>query len=186
VGSVIKNQINSSISVYCDDIILSSNSYEKLQEEVDLIMQAMIRANFEVNLEKSHYPNKSATLFNIVITNRNLYFTEERMRKFQIKSNSFFEFVLRSEVLKSLKFLDQMLAYISSINAVQGEQFEAWLYTNPIYKYYKQYVNKKDYRKWKVVRKEETRLETSIVSEPPPPQSKIEKLSSWLSSKINK
>src|SRR5690606_10700995 len=72
------------LSVYMDDIILSSDDFELLQNTMDLIRSASIRSRFPINSSKLQPAAKSVTVFNIIMRQEELRITPDRIRKFRI------------------------------------------------------------------------------------------------------
>ncbi|WP_206483418.1 reverse transcriptase domain-containing protein [Thalassotalea sp. G2M2-11] len=70
------------ISVYMDDIVLSSNSKQELLEQMELLKDAARRSHFSLNVEKESPPADSVVAFNIELSHSFLKITDSRMVKF--------------------------------------------------------------------------------------------------------
>lgn len=71
------------VSVYMDDIILSSDSTAALNEQLDIIEKTAIRSNFPLNKTKQEGPSASITVFNIYMAHNSLRLTDERLTTFE-------------------------------------------------------------------------------------------------------
>lgn len=104
------------VSVYMDDIIVSSNDMQALQESMDEILAAATRSRFTISQAKMQSPSDSITVFNVILTAGLLKITPGRLREFQI-------------ALKEAESLDQIngvLNYVRSINPAQIALLTSW------------------------------------------------------------
>ena len=93
------------ITVYMDDITISSNSQAAISSAIDQLIAAAHLAGFDFNPEKMQMTSPSVTSFNIEFGSGSMSITSERMRQFE-KS-----FLDGNEYQKH-----GILSYISSIN----------------------------------------------------------------------
>ncbi|BFL83827.1 hypothetical protein LFREDSHE_22770 [Shewanella baltica] len=81
------------MTVYMDDILLSSKSATSLQTWYDNLIMAADRSKFLVNLDKSHGPSNKTTVFNITLSHRDMKVDERRfetfMEEYQKSDNPF-------------------------------------------------------------------------------------------------
>lgn len=109
INTAYKNNIFK-VSVYVDDIVISSNNLQSLTTLYDNIIEAAIYSKFLINFDKSSKPGEKTTCFNIELKKDHLLITEERMSKFietLVKSNNHYQ-------------KEGILNYISSINIEQS------------------------------------------------------------------
>lgn len=71
------------VSVYVDDIIISSDTIEKLKAAEELVKVSAIKAGFELNSLKQQGPSQEINSFNIDISKQGLKISESRMNLFQ-------------------------------------------------------------------------------------------------------
>jgi hypothetical protein len=133
LGSVIKNKISSTVSVYCDDIILSGNDYEQLNVDLEELLKGIVWSRFEVNFNKSTNVSTEVKVFNLVMTKGNLRFTSERLIKFADTIKSFLLFASRVKRYRPLDFVDEIIDYTTSINVEQGLQLKKFASISDIY-----------------------------------------------------
>ena len=101
------------LSIYVDDIILSSNNSAQLDDILSGLKKAASRAGFELNEKKQEGPADIITAFNIEVSNGSLAITNQRLNKFK---KSFDE--TDSEHKRRGIF-----GYITSVNENQSENF---------------------------------------------------------------
>ena len=70
------------VSMYVDDIILSSNDADLLTSAFDKVLVSVEQSNFNVNTGKSITPSTQIEVFNCHLSKGNMIFTEDRMAKF--------------------------------------------------------------------------------------------------------
>lgn len=77
------------VSVYMDDIIISTTQHIEIAESVfDDLIQKADRSNFSFNPKKTIGPVESITAFNVNLSSTNLEITNERFRAFKDTFNS--------------------------------------------------------------------------------------------------
>ena len=83
LGSLIRSKnLNSLITVYNDDIVMSSTCLEKLSKDFSLIIDAAKRSNFKINTKKTQSPRELVEVFNLLLSQHNISFSEKRIEKF--------------------------------------------------------------------------------------------------------
>lgn len=79
------------ISIYMDDIILSSNSHTALSDQLEIFESASTRSKFPLNKTKQEGPGPEMTAFNIQLSHDLLEITEEKLKelldKFELSEN---------------------------------------------------------------------------------------------------
>ncbi|OIP99484.1 MAG: hypothetical protein AUK35_06285 [Zetaproteobacteria bacterium CG2_30_46_52] len=76
-------QAGMEVSVYMDDIILSSNNLDDLKKALEKVEQASERSILPLNKKKQEGPDRMVTAFNIKLSRNNLDITAERLGEFQ-------------------------------------------------------------------------------------------------------
>lgn len=71
------------LSVYMDDIILSSNDAKLLCENIEFLERASLLCGFSFNDAKKQGPSNSITAFNVLISHKHTEITPERMELFR-------------------------------------------------------------------------------------------------------
>jgi reverse transcriptase-like protein len=115
-----KGFYRSTITVFSDDIILSSNDRDELQEEYRHIVSLLRRSNFPINPIKSQSPRREVVVFNMRVSQGGLSFIDERMWKFLKRA---VELVLDKPLIYNKLFGN----YLSSINSEQAKRLRAWV-----------------------------------------------------------
>jgi hypothetical protein len=110
----------STITVFSDDIILSSDDRDELQDEYRHIVSLLRRSNFAINPLKSQSPRREVVVFNMRVSQDGLSFTDERMWKFL---NRAVELVPEAGLVYKRLFGN----YLSSINSGQAKRLRAWV-----------------------------------------------------------
>lgn len=75
-------QNNLAVSVYMDDIIISSDNQQQLEEVLASVEVAAEKAGFPLNKTKQEGPCDQITAFNILLTGNGLKITEKRLNEF--------------------------------------------------------------------------------------------------------
>lgn len=70
------------ISVYMDDIVISSDSIQELSKQMELLKGAAKRSHFSLNRKKESLPSDMVVAFNIELSNSSLKITDSRYVKF--------------------------------------------------------------------------------------------------------
>lgn len=73
---------NLTVSVYVDDISLSSNDFPLLQARYYELLQAVDNANFRVNADKCFAPRRDMTVFNCILRNGETMVAPDRVAEF--------------------------------------------------------------------------------------------------------
>lgn len=109
LGSMLNhlNKVNNvKVSVYMDDIIISSNNKDKLQKIYNKVCTSFEKASFKINLNKSEAPNDLVSVFNIKLKRNQLDIEKKRLIEFKQKLlNTKNEYVIEG-----------VLTYIGTIN----------------------------------------------------------------------
>lgn len=101
------------VSVYVDDIIVSSNDEQMLSEIMSNIKSCACRAGFVLNDEKEEGPSIKITAFNIELANQSIEITANRIKDFEEAYNE----ALSQNVKKGI------YGYIESVNPSQTINF---------------------------------------------------------------
>ena len=101
------------ITVYVDDILLSSNDEEKLNQAYEGLSDAIRESNFTVNDIKSHPPEPVTTAFNIVLEENKTAIAKKRFE-------AFCEDVLSGHDKKT----EAIINYVSKVNSKQRKHLE--------------------------------------------------------------
>ncbi|WP_310608421.1 reverse transcriptase domain-containing protein [Buttiauxella brennerae] len=72
------------LSVYMDDVIISSNDLPLLERSFQDILKALEKSDYRVNTQKSQPPSPQITVFNLVIQKGSLKVMPQRMSDFLI------------------------------------------------------------------------------------------------------
>ena len=100
------------VSLYVDDILLSSRSREALMATSETAKYKIEKSGFQINAEKSIYCQSKINIFNISLQHKKLKVTDEK----------FEEFVCRSEHATK-KQINGIYGYIKSINSQQAAEY---------------------------------------------------------------
>ena len=103
-----------SVSVYVDDIIVSSDSDRDLNEKLEILSAAAERSQFPLNERKQEGPAPRITAFNIHISQKFLEITAERLNAFEQA------YALTSNAHRK----NGIRCYIKSVNEEQSGAFE--------------------------------------------------------------
>ncbi len=106
-------QAGMEVSVYMDDIILSSNKLDDLTAALEKVEWASDRSGFPLNKKKQEGPDKMVTAFNIELSRHNLDISAARLTEFQ-------------EIYYASPNPNQragILNYVQTINASQAANF---------------------------------------------------------------
>lgn len=106
----VNSTAGAAVSVYVDDIIVSTSDptlSEQLQSQVKL---AAVRAKFTLNPDKEHGPAKAITAFNIHLSSGSLAVEEERLERFVQ--------ALAGDASEARR--QGIISYVTSVNAGQG------------------------------------------------------------------
>lgn len=101
------------ISVYVDDIIVSSEDTERVTDAISELRTAAALSAFHINEEKSEGPDKEIEVFNIHLGSGRMEITDERMNEFK----DGVQFGHDSKV-------GGILNYVESVNRCQREELE--------------------------------------------------------------
>ncbi|WGK60488.1 reverse transcriptase domain-containing protein [Halopseudomonas sp. SMJS2] len=71
------------LSVYMDDIVVSSDDFVLLENCMQEILRASIRSRFPINQAKTQPPATFVTVFNIILSKGSLRITQGRMQEFR-------------------------------------------------------------------------------------------------------
>jgi len=102
-----------SVSVYMDDIIISSNNLQRLEEVLVSVEAAAEKAGFPLNKAKQEGPCNTITAFNILLTENELEITEARLN----------EFIEAFKASTNPNQKDGISNYISCVNTKQSALF---------------------------------------------------------------
>lgn len=104
------------VSVYVDDIILSSREMAPLLQYVDGLVEAATASGFVFNPSKTSEPGPGAAAFNIDLTQRSMRITDVRMAVFKRE--------MRGE---NLSRIDAMIAYVGTVDKEQAKHLNEYL-----------------------------------------------------------
>ncbi len=83
IGSLIRSKkLSSHVTVYNDDIILSSSHLSNLTKDYVLLVDAAVRCNFQINTSKTQGPREVVKVFNLLLSCEELSFAEHRIEEF--------------------------------------------------------------------------------------------------------
>lgn len=99
------------ISMYVDDLLISSNSKAELFDIYEMLKEEVLAAGFELAKEKCISPTANLDVFNCRIGEGTLAITENRMKAFQD------QLLFANEDAR-----DAILRYVSVVNHVQASQ----------------------------------------------------------------
>ncbi|CNJ97586.1 reverse transcriptase domain-containing protein [Yersinia enterocolitica] len=102
------------LSVYMDDIILSSSSLELLERTKTLLEESASRSHYKLNTLKVQGPAERITAFNIDLSHQSMVISPKRLLSFLVDFNSPDSDNLKREGIRS---------YIYSVNSEQAEYF---------------------------------------------------------------
>jgi len=122
-SSLRRKQFASTITIYCDDIVLSSDDRDTLGEEQSQIIEILTRSNFPVNPTKTQLPSRQIEIFNIKVSGPSLRFTDQRMWKFLELASA----ILERKGPKGRPWLYEKLfgGYIRSVNRLQEQRIRS-------------------------------------------------------------
>ena len=106
-------QAGMEVSVYMDDIILSSNNLDDLKKALEKVEQASERSILPLNKKKQEGPDRMVTAFNIKLSRNNLDITAERLGEFQS--------IYHASPNQNQKA--GILHYVKTVNASQAAMF---------------------------------------------------------------
>lgn len=103
------------VSVYVDDIIVSSVNKESCESALEKIRKAAGKSHFQLNEDKLDGPSESITAFNVVLTNNRIEISASRMDDF------------RKTIASTTNEHERagILSYVSSVNIDQAAELEA-------------------------------------------------------------
>lgn len=83
VGNVLRDMADElTVSVYVDDIALSSNNRRRIERAYNRLRKAIIKSNLAINDDKSIPPSLTLKVFNCHLSRRDTVVTEERRNDF--------------------------------------------------------------------------------------------------------
>ncbi|MCW7555698.1 reverse transcriptase domain-containing protein [Endozoicomonas gorgoniicola] len=101
------------VSVYVDDIIISTQSAEEAQDALTEVKAAAKRSRFPLNADKEEGPAEQITAFNIKLSFSSLTLSEERLS----------QFLKAYRESDSQRKKEGILGYIESVNSGQSAYF---------------------------------------------------------------
>lgn len=108
----LSKQENLKISVYVDDIIVSSDSEESCAHALSLLTSAAERAKFKLSDVKREGPANAITAFNIVLSKNNMALTPQRLNDFKNKLAE----------TENQQVIDGIVGYAASVNSTQATE----------------------------------------------------------------
>lgn len=99
-----------SVSVYMDDIIISSDDINKLNDIIQEIKPISLRSRFPLNDEKEEGPSDKITAFNIELSKGVLRLTDERLQ----------EFINSYQESDNFDVLSGIVGYVETVNKLQA------------------------------------------------------------------
>jgi len=122
-GSYLRRRAGqSTITIFSDDIIISSDDRDELHEEFLRLLGLLERSNFPVHPRKTQFPQSEVQVFNIKMSHGRLRFTDERMWKFLSTAEEIFSGQQEGKV--SL-FEELFGGYVTSVNVEQARLLRA-------------------------------------------------------------
>lgn len=118
LGRVIRelNQVaGTKVSVYVDDIIVSTQDIEAASNAFEKLLDASERSALPLNMEKSTGPSETIVVFNVDLAEESIVVSEKRMG----------EFLLSYMETENESRREGILGYLRSINVDQAAGFEA-------------------------------------------------------------
>lgn len=103
------------VSVYVDDIIVSSANKEPCASALKRIREAADKSRFQLNEDKLDGPSESITAFNVVLSNQRIKIDTSRMDDF------------RKTIASTTNEYEKagILSYVSSVNIEQAAELQA-------------------------------------------------------------
>lgn len=98
------------VSVYVDDIIISSNRKAELRNDLEGLVEAAEKSLFEVNLAKTVFPSETIQAFNLDIVHGELRVGSEKFAEFEV--------ALKSKPAPAV--VSGILSYVGSVNPAQA------------------------------------------------------------------
>ena len=117
LGRFLKTQFLSrevKLSIYMDDIMLSSNSKKALEKSMGALLEISAVSNFPLNLEKLVAPTENLEIFNISVSHKDMRITDEKFQEFE-------ESVIQNH---SVEKVDGIVSYVLSVNIEQGKKLQ--------------------------------------------------------------
>lgn len=113
IGNFIKGEVPREVlvSVYVDDIILSSNDASAIQNTYDQIIEIFDKTGFAVNDEKSHQALEHTTAFNIFMNANEINITDDRFEDFQ-----------NAITPLNTKRSEAIINYVGSVSSLQKQE----------------------------------------------------------------
>ena len=105
------------MSIYMDDILLSSDSIADLQLAIDGLLKSSTIGNFPINQEKLVLPCAALEIFNIELSQHKMEISAERLQEFEgaIRQSS------------SAEVIHGIISYVHTVNNLQAMQLESLL-----------------------------------------------------------
>lgn len=118
LGSFLKKLSHSTsitLSIYMDDILLSSDSIADLQLTINALLEASAIGNFPINQEKLVLPCTALEIFNIELSQHMMKITADRFQEFEdaIRQGS------------SAEVIHGIISYVHTVNNFQAMQLES-------------------------------------------------------------
>ncbi|MEI9788371.1 reverse transcriptase domain-containing protein [Moellerella wisconsensis] len=107
------NKKDIKISIYMDDIVISSSEKNILTEIYSNLVKYIQRSHYLINETKSQSPAEKIVVFNIYLSPNKLKITEDRI----------FEFLLNYTRTKSPKVKEGIKSYVQTVNILQSKIF---------------------------------------------------------------
>lgn len=101
-----------SVSVYMDDVVISSDDMDFLQNVMEEIKPIADRSKFTLNEEKEEGPSSQITAFNIELSNGVLKLTERRLK----------EFIRSYRDSESFDVISGIVGYVETVNKNQADK----------------------------------------------------------------
>lgn len=109
----VKNDKTISLSVYMDDILISSNNKQKLVEVTEEIKKSICRSSWLSNIKKEVIASESITAFNIDVAQNKRYVNQEKLKQLE------FDFYQAESVAKK----NGISSYVKKVNHEQAYIF---------------------------------------------------------------
>jgi len=102
------------VTIYMDDIIISTNDNELLMEISEKIKTVSNKSGFGINPRKQEGPSEQITAFNIKLSHKNLEISDDRM----------IEFLFAYKNSESYYQKKGIASYVGTVNPLQAEKFD--------------------------------------------------------------
>lgn len=104
---------NIKVSVYVDDIIISGNNLEQLEQQYNYLLMAVEKSGLKTSENKNQAPASEITVFNMQLKHQSLQLEEDTLNEFHSKF----------QMTDNKNIKNGILRYVSSVNQNQTKLF---------------------------------------------------------------